>query len=121
MLMNDDFLATVEHLIHKAPTPWLMLACDALRRLPATAHPEFVLQQLPPTANADASFLMAAVVRSASDQMSWEALSWSMQTTSSVYHRLRAQQHIELLWAVPESFTQRWRLLTIPHWYPVLT
>ena len=99
--MNDNFLATVEHLIHKAPTAWLVLACDALRRLPATAHAEFVLQQLPATANADASFLMAAVVRSASGQMSWESLSWAIQTTSSVYHRLRAQQHIELLWAGP--------------------
>ena len=44
---------------------------------------------------------MASAVRSASSQMSWEALSWAIQTASSSFYRLRAQQHIELLWAGP--------------------
>ena len=99
--MFDDFLTTVEQLIRKAPTTWLISACETLRSLPADANPEFVLQRLPATANADVSFLMASAVRSASSQMSWEALSWAIQTASNSFHRLRAQQHIELLWAGP--------------------
>ena len=99
--MFDDFLTNVEHLIRKAPTAWLISACKTLLSLPADATAEFVLQRLPATANADVSFLMASAVRSASGQMSWEALSWAIQTASSSFHRLRAQQHIELLWAGP--------------------
>lgn len=99
--MLDDFLITVEQLIRKAPTVWLISACKTLRSLPADGNAEFVLQRLPATANADVSYLMASVVRSASSQMSWEALSWAIQTASSSFHRLRAQQHIELLWAGP--------------------
>jgi len=99
--MFDDFLITLEQLIRKAPTAWLISACTTLRSLPADANAEFVLQRLPATANADASFLMSAVVSSASGQMSWEALSWAIQTASSSFHRLRNQQHIELLWAGP--------------------
>ncbi len=101
MLMFDDLLTTVEQLIRKAPTAWLISACKTLRSLPADANAEFVLQRLPATANADVSFLMASAVRSASGQMSWEALSWAIQTASSSFHHLRAQQHIELLWAGP--------------------
>ena len=99
--MFDDFLTTVEQLICKAPTTWLISACKTLRSLPADANAEFVLQRLPATANADVSFLMASAVSSASGQMSWEAMSWAIQTASSSFHRLRAQQHIELLWAGP--------------------
>jgi cardiolipin synthase len=44
---------------------------------------------------------MVSVVKAASGQMSWEALSWAIQTTSSSFHRLRVLQHIELLWAGP--------------------
>ncbi len=105
-MMSDDFVTAVENLIRKAPTAWLISACDTLRSLPATANAEFVLQRLPATANADASFLMSAAVRSASGQMSWEALSWAVQTTFTSFHRLRAQQHIELLWAGPSPSDQ---------------
>ena len=99
--MFDDFLTTVEQLIRKAPSAWLIPACNTLRSLPADANVEVVLQRLPATANADVSFLMASAVRLASGQMSWEALSWAIQTASNSFHRLRDQQHIELLWAGP--------------------
>jgi phosphatidylserine/phosphatidylglycerophosphate/cardiolipin synthase-like enzyme len=33
--------------------------------------------------------------------MSWEALSWSIATTVTTYHRCQAEQHIELLWGGP--------------------
>ena len=104
--MSDEFPAAVESLVREAPIGWLTSACEALRSLPATANSEYVLRQLPVTANADASFLMAAAVRLASGQMSWEALSWTLQTTSISYHRLRAQQHIELLWSGPAPANQ---------------
>ena len=99
--MTDNFIVTVEKLIRKAPTEWLALACEALRRVPASADAERVLQRLPTTSNADLSYQMAEAVRSASGQMSWEALSWALQIASTSYHRLQAEQHIELLWAGP--------------------
>ncbi len=85
---------------------WLISACEAMRSLSATANSELVLQRLPTTANADASFLMAAAVRLASGQMSWEALSWTIQTASIAFHRLQAEQHIELLWSGPSPANQ---------------
>lgn len=99
--MTEDFVTTVEHLVRKSPKAWLTLACNTLRSLPANTNLEFVLQRLPTTANADASFLMTTAVSQVSGQMSWEALSWTIQTTSSSFHRLRAQYQIELLWAGP--------------------
>jgi cardiolipin synthase len=104
--MSEDLTIAVEHLIRKAPGGWLASTCEALRGLPATANAEFVLQRLPATPNADLSFLMTAAVRLASRQMSWEALSWSLQTTYSTYHRWQAQQQIELLWAGPAPADQ---------------
>lgn len=104
--MSKDFTIAVENLIRKAPTGWLVSTCEALRGLPATANAEFVLQRLPATPNADLAFLMTAAVRLASGQMSWEALSWSLQTTYSTYLRWQAQQHIELLWAGPSPADQ---------------
>lgn len=105
-MMSDDFINAVENLIRKAPLGWLVSACDALRSLPGTANAEVVLQRLPATANADASFLMSAAVRVASGKMSWEALSWTLQTNAVSYHRWQAEQHIELLWAGPSPAEQ---------------
>jgi cardiolipin synthase len=58
------------------------------------------------TNNADLSFLAAEVVRQASGMMSWEALSWALQTTYTTYHRWQAEQHIELLWSGPSPGDQ---------------
>ena len=99
--MAEDFSIAVENLIRKAPTDWLDSVCAALRSLPATANAEFVLQRLPATPNADLSYLMAAAVHLASGRMSWEAMSWTLQSTSGIYRRWKAEQHIELLWAGP--------------------
>ncbi|MSO88938.1 MAG: phospholipase [Rhodospirillaceae bacterium] len=105
-MMSGDFTTAIENLVRKAQAGWLTSACEALRSLPATANSELVLQRLPATANADASFLMTAAVRLASGQMSWEALSWTLETTSISFHRLRAEQHIELLWSGPSPTNQ---------------
>lgn len=104
--MSEDFSVAVESLVRKAPIGWLTSACEALRRLPATSNPGFILQRLPVTANADASYLMTAVVRLASGKMSWEALSWALQTTSIAFRRLQAEQHVELLWSGPAPANQ---------------
>ncbi len=104
--MSDDFAAAVERLVRKAPIGWLTSACEALRSLPASSNPEFVLQRLPVTANADASYLMTAVVRLASGQMSWEALSWALQTTAIAFRRLQTEQYVELLWSGPAPANQ---------------
>ena len=104
--MSDDFTTAIQNLIQNAPSGWLASACEVLRSLPATAESEFILQRLPATHNSDLSFLMTALVRLASDQMSWEALSWTLQTTSIAYHRWQVEQHIELLWAGPSPANQ---------------
>lgn len=44
---------------------------------------------------------MGVVVRLASGQMSWEALSWALDTGFKTYRRLKEEQDIELLWAGP--------------------
>lgn len=99
--MADDFSVAVESLIRKVPEGWLNAACEALRGFPAAASTEFVLQRLPNTNNADVPFLMTEVVRSAASKMSWEALSWSISTAFSTYHRCQAENQIELLWGGP--------------------
>lgn len=104
--MEDDFTTAVEKLIQRAPADWLISACEALRSFPATATAEFVLQRLPTTNNADLSFLATTAVRQADGLMSWEALSWTLQTTHATHSRWQADQHIELLWSGPSPANQ---------------
>jgi phosphatidylserine/phosphatidylglycerophosphate/cardiolipin synthase-like enzyme len=99
--MSDDFPTVVEQLIRKAPPEWLTSACEALRSVPASTIAEVVLQRLPVTRNANLAYLMTSAVRLAAGQMSWEALSWTLQTTSVAYRRWQTDQHVELLWAGP--------------------
>ena len=104
--MLDDFTTSVENLIRKAPADWLASACERLRSSAATATAEFVLQRLPSTNNSDLSFLAAKTVRQASKMMSWESLSWTLQTAHATYIRWQTDQHIELLWSGPSPATQ---------------
>jgi phosphatidylserine/phosphatidylglycerophosphate/cardiolipin synthase-like enzyme len=104
--MLDDFTTAVDDLVRRAPAEWLTAACETLRRQPATDTIEAVLHRLPDTNNADLVFLMAQVVRLAPRQMSWEALSWSLQSIFFAYHRWRTEEHIELLWSGPAPETQ---------------
>ncbi len=106
MLMPDDFSIAVENLIRKAQAGWLTASCEALRSFPATANVDFVIKRLPATNNADLSFLMTEVVRLAFGKMSWEALSWTLDTTFNTYHRWQAEQQIKLLWAGPSPADQ---------------
>ena len=105
-MLENDFTAAVSQLIRRAPAGWLRAACDGLRRLPATASVEFVLQRLPITTNSDLSFVMTGVLRLASSQMSWETLGWTLQTASATFQAYRAEQQIELLWSGPSSPSQ---------------
>lgn len=104
--MQDDFTTAVENLIQKAPADWLTSACEALRDFPTTATAEFVVSRLPPTNNADLSFLATKAVRQAYGMMSWEALSWTLQTTHATHNRWQADQHMELLWSGPSPANQ---------------
>lgn len=104
--MQDDFITVVENLIRKAPADWLTTACEALRSFPVTATTEFVVSRLPPTNNADLSFLASKAARQAYGMMSWEALSWTLQTTHATHNRWQADQHIELLWSGPSPANQ---------------
>ena len=104
--MPDDFDIAIERLVQKAPEGWLASVCEELRGLPATATAEFVHQRMPTTNNGDLSFQMGAVVRLAVGRMSWEALSWAINTTYAAYSRWHAEQDIELLWAGPSPANQ---------------
>lgn len=97
----SDLVLTVENLTQKAPAAWLASACEVLRSLPATTSPEAVLKRMPTTNNADLSFLMTEAVQLACGQMSWEALSWTLQTISITYRLWLAKQQVEFLWAGP--------------------
>ncbi len=70
------------------------------------ATTEFVLQQLPATSNTDLLFVVADTVRLASASMSWEALSWVLQTSSITHQRWQAKHRLELLWAGPSPANQ---------------
>lgn len=56
---------------------------------------------MPETTNADLSYRLAEVIRQAQGSMSWEALSWSLQSAADTYVRMSAEQQIELLWSGP--------------------
>jgi phosphatidylserine/phosphatidylglycerophosphate/cardiolipin synthase-like enzyme len=99
--MADEFSIAVENLIRRAPTDWLASTCEVLRNFPSASNLQFVLKNIPNTNNADLSFLISKVVRSCVGKMSWEALSWALSTSFTTFQRLRAEQHIELLWSGP--------------------
>lgn len=104
--MSNNVAISVENLVRRAPSAWVISACDVLRSLPVTASTEFVLQRLPATFNADLSLLVAETVRLATAKMSWEALSWVLQTNSITQQRWKAKHRIELLWAGPSPANQ---------------
>ncbi len=104
--MPDDFITAIEILSRKAPAGWLISACEKLRELPPTATAEFAFQSMPATNNADIVFQMGVIVCMASGRMSWEALSWTLNTTYAAYYWWQTEQHIELLWAGPSPGNQ---------------
>ncbi len=104
--MAQDFASALDALVRRAPHDWLTSTCYALRCLPASAAADYALQSVPTTNNADLSFLMREIIGVASSRMSWEALSWAIETTSAIYHRCRAEQELELLWSGPSPAGQ---------------
>ncbi len=104
--MPHDIAISVENLVRRAPALWIATSCEVLRSLPVTASTEFVLQRLPATFNADLSFLVAEIIRQASTTMSWEALSWVLQTSATTQQRWQTQHRLELLWAGPSPADQ---------------
>lgn len=99
--LSNEFVTTIECLLHEAPAGWLASSCELLRSFPSTATVEFVLQRLPATNNADLSFLMSDAVRQASIQMSWEALSRVIESSAVLHSRMKSEQSVELLWSGP--------------------
>jgi len=99
--MNDKLFDCIQHLIRKAPASWLVSACEALRNAAPTASSEFMRKRMPETNNADLSYLMDTVIQQAEGMMTWEALSWGLQSSADIYTRMAAEQPIELLWSGP--------------------
>jgi phosphatidylserine/phosphatidylglycerophosphate/cardiolipin synthase-like enzyme len=65
-----------------------------------------VIKKLPLTNNADLSFLVGETVRMASNTLSWEALSWTLDSSFEIYQQCLASQRIELLWSGPVPVAQ---------------
>lgn len=104
--MSDAFSLSVEDLIRRAPAAWLNAACEVLRACATSTVAVQVVQRLPVTNNADLAFSIREALRQAEGQLSWEALSWTLSVTATVYRRAKAEQHIELLWAGPSPDDQ---------------
>jgi cardiolipin synthase A/B len=99
--MPDDIVSIIQELSRKAPIGWLLTASKCLRNYPAETNSDLILQRMPPTNNADVSFLICQIVRNATGIMSWEALSWAIETTATACQRWQAEQVIELLLTGP--------------------
>ena len=104
--MSSDISTSIENLVQRAPEAWIETLCEMLRGLPVTATPVFVLQRMPSTANRDLLSLAAETVHLASTKMSWEALSWVLQTSSVTHTRWQKKHRIDLLWAGPSPSHQ---------------
>lgn len=104
--MTQDFASIVGSVVAKAPEHWMVSVCGMLRAVPANASRESVLQKIPASNNADLTCLMQSLIFLASDSMSWEALSWVLDTAHKTYVNWQARQDIELLWAGPSPASQ---------------
>lgn len=99
--VREDLFALIDKLVKKAPADWMLAACETLRSIDIDASSEIVLKKLPLTNNADLSFLVGETVRMASNTLSWEALSWALESSFAIYQQCLASQRIELLWSGP--------------------
>jgi phosphatidylserine/phosphatidylglycerophosphate/cardiolipin synthase-like enzyme len=104
--MNQDFATIVGRLVAEAPKHWITSVCETLRSVSATAPREWVLQKIPASNNSNIICMMRDVVCLASGQMSWEALSWALDTAQKTYANWQATQDVELLWAGPSPADQ---------------
>jgi cardiolipin synthase len=102
--MNGKLLDAVADLLHIAPAPWLLGACEALRLTPPAASADEASKHLPPTNNANLALLMGEILRTAGGDMSWEALGWSLQMALETHQRQQLDQGIELLWSGPAPY-----------------
>lgn len=104
--MNEEFATDVGLVVAKAPAHWMVSVCAMLRAVPPTASKESVFQQIPETNNADLACMMREIVNIAYGQMSWEALSWTLDTAYKSYADWQSKRDIELLWAGPSPANQ---------------
>ena len=93
-------------MIRKAPAGWITSVCTSLRSFTSTASSESVIKNIPVTNNADLAYLVAEVVNYASKKMTWEALSWTIETAYALQQRWHNEQHVELLWSGPSPAGQ---------------
>lgn len=105
--MRNDLFVLIEKIIKKAPADWIIAVCETLRSIDTdTSSSEWVIKKLPSTNNANLSCLIGETVRIASYVMSWEALSWALDSSFATYRRSMVSQHIELLWSIPSPIAQ---------------
>jgi len=102
----EPFFDAVAALVRKSPDGWLHDVFESLYRQPATASPDFVVQRMPTTNNADLSWLMSEVIRIGSGQMPWLAMAWAIKTAHETVKQLQKQHQVELLWSGPAPASQ---------------
>lgn len=101
MAMNDALFDTILGLVQRTPESWLAATCEALRNAPPAETANLLRNRMPDTNNADLSFMMSELLLRAEGKVSWDALSWSLKVAHDTYHRIKDEQHIELLWSGP--------------------
>lgn len=106
MAPSKQLFDSIQALVRKAPENWLASACESIRTSSAGATADFIQKRMPETNNAVLGFMMSEVLRFAQGAMSWEALSWTVQSAYQTYHGLRSEQHIEFLWSGPSPDSQ---------------
>ncbi len=85
--MNEEVLTAVANLTWDVPSGWLSATCKALRGLPPTASADFVLQRLPETQNIELQIAIESLIRTSPQLMSWEALSWTLESSAALHRR----------------------------------
>jgi phosphatidylserine/phosphatidylglycerophosphate/cardiolipin synthase-like enzyme len=104
--MPDDLVSLIQELTLKAPAGWLLSAARLLRDYPTDTDPNFIFEHMPHTINADIAYLMGKIVRTAKGTMSWEALGWAIEATTTVCQRRQADHQTEFLLTGPQP--ARW-------------
>jgi cardiolipin synthase len=99
--MSPRLSTAIRKVIQRASFEWIDAVTIALRGSPATATPEIVKKRMPPSTNADLSFLLWEVIDAAGNEVSWEAVSFGLEVAHQTYSQAQIARQIEMLWSGP--------------------
>jgi cardiolipin synthase A/B len=99
--MDLNLRERLYELAKNSPSSWMATVTVALRNAPASATVDFVKKLMPPSSNADISFLLNEVINAAPEVISWEALSFSLEMAHYAFTEDAKTRQIEMLWSGP--------------------